>query len=123
MAHACGTYTVEGFLAGKGPTALGLWQRLVDAVTRCGPFTYAPAKTRVAMMVRVRFLAVTALSDRGITFHLWLREPDDASCVFRIDDLGDGAHIHWIRMTAPDRFDETLQRLICASYEVGAGRR
>lgn len=64
-----------------------------------------------------------ALSDCGITFRLWLREPKDAPRVFRIDDLGDGAHIRWIRMTMPDQLDEALQRLICASYEVGAGRR
>jgi Domain of unknown function (DUF5655) len=122
MAHACGPHTVEGFLDGKGPAALALWQRLVDAVQRCGPFTYAPAKTRVAFMVRVRFLAVTALSERGMTFHLWLLEPVEAPRVFRIDDINPSAHIHWIRVTRLDQLD-ALQQLICASYDVGTGRR
>lgn len=122
MAHACGPYTVAGFLAGKRAPALALWQHLVAAVEHCGPFTYAPAKTRVAFMVRVRFLAVTALSDRGMTFHLWLRTPVAHPRVFRIDDLGRGAQVHWLRLARPDDLDPELRRLLCASYEVGAGR-
>ena len=39
------------------------------------PVHVRPRQTRVAFMVRVRFLAVTALGERGMTFHLWLREP------------------------------------------------
>lgn len=123
IAHACGPHTVEGFLTGKGPKAPALWHGLVDAVQRCGPFAYAPARTRVAFMVRVRFLAVTALSERGMTFHLWLRDRVDAPAVFRIDDISPGAHIHWIRVTRPDELDQAVHELICASYEVGTGRR
>lgn len=69
---------------------------------------------------RVRFLAVTALSDRGMTFHLWLREPVDDPHVFRVDHLGPRAHIHWIRVTHTDQLDPSLQALLCASYAVGA---
>ena len=122
MAHACGPHTVEDFLAGKGPTALDLWQRLVAAVEQCGPFTYAPARTRVAFMVRVRFLAVTALSDRGMTFHMWLRATADASLVFRVDHLAPHTHIHWLRLTRTDQIDESVQDLLCAAYAVGAHR-
>jgi hypothetical protein len=59
MWHACGDYSVEKFLEGKGPVARSLFGRLVDLIRICGPFEYAPAKTRVAFMVRVRFAAVT----------------------------------------------------------------
>lgn len=122
MAHACGPHTVEAFLAGRGPTALRLWERLVAQVERCGPFDFAPARTRVAFMVRVRFLAVTALSDRGMTFHLWLREPVDSDRFFRVDRLTPRASIHWVRVRTPDDVDdEDLADLLCASYRVGAG--
>jgi hypothetical protein len=121
MAHACGAYSVEGFLHGKGPVALALWDRLVERTRRCGGFEFAPAKTRVAFMVRVRFLAVTALSERGMTFHLWLREPLDSPRFFRVDHLGPRAYIHWTRVRAPEEIDDELEGAICASYRVGCG--
>jgi len=43
--------------------------------------------------------------------------------VFRIDDINPSAHIHWIRVTRLDQLDDALQQLICASYDVGTGRR
>lgn len=121
MPHACGTFTVEAFLAGKSPMAVALWDRLVSLVARCGPFDFAPAKTRVAFMVRVRFLAVTALSDRGMTFHVWLRQPTTSARVFRIDDLGARAFIHWIRVSAADELDD-VRHLLCDAYRIGCGK-
>ena len=120
MNHACGDFTVEAFLSGKGTDALALWDALVEAVESCGDFLFAPAKTRVAFMVRVRFLAVTSVSDRGLTFHLWLRDRVDSPRFFRIDDLGPGAVVHWVRLTASDQLDGELRDLICAAYRVGA---
>jgi hypothetical protein len=120
MAHACGPYTVAGFLDGKGPVALALWDRLVEVVRRCGPFEFAPAKTRVAFMVRVRFVAVTSLSERGLTMHLWLRHPVDSARVFRVDHLGPAAHVHWIRVRTPEEIDDDVQELLCESYRVGS---
>lgn len=122
MSHACGDHTVARFLDGRGPVALDLWQHLLTVVGRCGPFTFAPAKTRVALMVRVRFLAVTALSDRGMTFHIWLRQPVEAPRIFRVDELGPNTVIHWIRVRARDEID-AVSDLLCASYRVGCGLR
>jgi Domain of unknown function (DUF5655) len=122
MAHSCGPHTVEAFLEGKGPKALALWEALLDKTQLCGPFDLAPAKTRVAFMVRVRFLAVTALSDRGITFHIWLRKPAESSLFFRVDHLASGAHVHWARVRAPEDLSQEMGKLICLSYQIGAGR-
>jgi hypothetical protein len=66
MWHACGDYSVERFLAGKGERARALFERFSQLVASCGPVTPAPAKTRVAFMVRVRFCAVERLSDRSL---------------------------------------------------------
>lgn len=72
-------------------------------------------------MVRVRFLTVTALSERGMTSHLWLREPLDSPKFFRIDYVGPRALIHSARVQTPDQIDDELARAICASYRVGRG--
>jgi hypothetical protein len=55
MAHACGDYSIERFLDGKGERARAMFARFVELVESCGPVIAAPAKTRVAFMVRVRF--------------------------------------------------------------------
>lgn len=120
MSHACGPYTVEGFMDGRGPKARLLWDHLLATVGAFGPFDFAPAKTRVALMVRVRFLAVTALSDRGLTFHLWLRSDARRPEVFRLDELGPKAVIHWIRATSPEDIDAVVD-LIGAAYRIGTG--
>ncbi|MEZ5176256.1 MAG: DUF5655 domain-containing protein [Acidimicrobiia bacterium] len=122
MAHACGDYSVEGFLTGKSPKARALWDSLVELVGTCGDFEFAPAKTRVAFMVRVRFMAVTSVSDRGLTFHLWLRRPVDSPRFFRIDHPSPKAFIHWARVTSPDQLDAELREWVCASYLVGMGK-
>lgn len=121
MAHACGSCTVEGFLKGKSAAARALWDSLVDLVRTCGDFEFAPAKTRVAFMVRVRFMAVTSVSDRGITFHIWLRQRVESPRFFRIDHPSSNAFIHWARVTSSDQLDDELRELICASYRVGNG--
>jgi hypothetical protein len=63
MSHACGDYSVEKFLAGKGARARAMYERFAELVSSCGPLTLAPAKTRVAFMVRMRFCAVERVSE------------------------------------------------------------
>jgi len=65
--HACGSYSVEGSLDGKGARARELFEGFERLIAACGPYEVAPAKTRVAFMGRVRFAGVHALSDRGMT--------------------------------------------------------
>lgn len=71
--HSCGTWTVDTFLEGKGPRARALFDRFVEMARRCGPVTLQPVKTRVAIMVRVRFAGVQRVSERGMTVAFWLK--------------------------------------------------
>ena len=50
MWHACGDYSVEGFLDGKGARARELFEGFERLIAACGPYEVAPAKTRVAFM-------------------------------------------------------------------------
>lgn len=75
MWHACGPYSVEGFLEGKGDWARELFDGFERLIAACGPYELAPAKTRVASMGRVRFAGVNAISDRGMTIAFGLPRP------------------------------------------------
>ena len=118
MAHACGNYSVETFLSGRGPRARELFWRYVELVRACGPITFAPAKTRVALMVRVRFTAVTRLSERSLEAEFGLPYRLESPRISRIDDLLPDWKVHWLRVHSPDEFDQEVRGWLCASYRL-----
>jgi hypothetical protein len=79
MWHSCGPHTVEDLMAGKSEVAWSYWNRLCEMVGECGPYSIVANKTRLVFMVRVRFAGMDAVSDRGMSFSFWLKQPiDDA---------------------------------------------
>jgi hypothetical protein len=118
MWHACGAWTVEAFLATRGPRARTFFDRFVGLVDRCGPFEFAPAKTRVAVMVRVRFAAVTALSDRGITITFGLHRPLKNRRIHKVEQFGRWFN-HTMRITDPKELDGEVLGWLREAYRVG----
>jgi hypothetical protein len=100
MWHACGDYSVEGFLEGKGNRARELFDGFERLVAACGPYEVAPAKTRVAFMGRVRFAGVNAISERGMTIAFGLPRPMRHPRVRKIEDFGGGWYGHWVRISS-----------------------
>jgi Domain of unknown function (DUF5655) len=78
MSHGCGDHTVDGFFEGKPERLRSLYDALVSFVGRNGPFEQVSTKTRIAFMVRVRFLAVNRVRRDGLGFHLWLKRRIDS---------------------------------------------
>ena len=92
MWHACGDYSVEKFLA--------------------------PAKTRIAFMARVRFAAVNAISDRGMTITFALPGPMRHRRIRRVENIAPGWYGHWMRITSPDELDNELLGWLRESYRL-----
>src|SRR5687768_1332550 len=63
--HGCGNYTMEGYLEGKNPAALELFNSLAAAARKFPGVTLSAAKTQITFRVRSNFLIV-AISGRGI---------------------------------------------------------
>ncbi|MGH2704514.1 MAG: DUF5655 domain-containing protein [Actinomycetota bacterium] len=114
--HACGPYTVEGLLEGKGPRARALFRRFEALIARCGPYEVAPAKTRVAFMGGVRFAGVHAISDRGMTIAFALPAPLASPRVRKVEEIAPGWFGHWMRVTSEDELDDELLRWLHESY-------
>jgi len=124
MWHACGDYTVEQFLAGKGARARAMFERFAELAQSCGPLTLAPAKTRIAFMVRVRFCAVERLSDRSLRAEFGLPYALASPRIPRIQELANGWYVHWLTVTAPDELDAEVRGWLCAAYHwMGEQRR
>ncbi len=115
MSHACGPYTVDGFLVNKGPRARALFQGFVTLLETCGPVTPAPAKTRVAFMTRVRFASVNSLSDRALKAHFGLPYRLDSPRIEKIDFYPPGWYVHNFRVTRVEELDEELREWLCES--------
>jgi uncharacterized protein DUF5655 len=116
MWHACGDYSVEGFLDGRGERARALFERFEGLIAACGPYEVAPAKTRVAFMARVRFAGVSAISDRGMTIAFGLPRPVRHPRIRKIEDYGGGWYGHWMRIRSPEELDAELLAWLRESY-------
>jgi hypothetical protein len=124
MSHACGPYTIDSYLAGKGLRARALFGRFVELLETCGPVTPAPAKTRVAFMVRVRFGGVDTLNDRGMGIHFGLPYPlSDHPRIRKIDYYPPSWHVHYLRVGAVEELDEELRGWLCESYRLMGEQR
>jgi hypothetical protein len=73
MWHACGNYSVEGFVDGNQARVRELFERFERLIASCGPYEVAPAKTRVAFhgsgqIRKVILGAILPLTDLGVVF-------------------------------------------------------
>jgi Domain of unknown function (DUF5655) len=115
MSHACGDYSVEAFLAGKGERARELFNVFEGLVAACGPYEVAPAKTRVAFMGRVPFASANSLSDRGMNIHFGLPRRLRSRRIRKEEELGSW-FVHHLRITSVDELDDELLAWLRESY-------
>jgi Domain of unknown function (DUF5655) len=116
MWHACGDYSVEGFMAGKGRHARELFEGFESLIARCGPYEVSPAKTRVAFMGRVRFASVNSLSDRGMNIHFGLPRGIEHSRIRKVEPVGPSWFVHHMRITSTEELDDELLAWLQESY-------
>ena len=114
--HACGDYSVEGFLEGKGSRPRELFDRFEELIAACGLYEVAPAKTRVAFMGRVRFAGVTSVSDRGMTLAFGLPRTLTHPRIRKVERIGPSWHVHTIRVASREELDEQLLEWLRESY-------
>jgi len=116
LSHACGAYSVEAFLDGKSARGRALFERFRALVAACGPHTLAPAKTRVAFMVRVRFASVNRVTKDAIHVHFVLPRVLESARFNRVEAIGK-VWVHHLRLARDEDFDEELAGWLAASYE------
>lgn len=117
--HSCGQHTVERFLEGQGPSAIALWEKLKDMVGKCGPYTLIANEANIGFMVLVRFVGVTAVSERGMTMNFWLKEKIESPRFAKVEYLLHRDWLYRLRITSLDQMDDELQEWLCRSYQVG----
>ncbi len=108
LSHACGDHSVDKFLARTGPRGRALFDRFARLVAACGSCETAPAKTRVAFMVHVRFASVNRVTEEAIHVHFVLPRMLKSGRIHRVDRIGN-VFVHHMRLSDFAEFDGQLQ--------------
>ena len=126
--HSCTRLTLDDAFARSTPRARAAFERFVEPVERCGPVVVIAQKTRIVLMVRVRFAGATVLKDRVRTGFALTRVLDYPR-ITRVESYGPRWNAHRFEAASPadvDSFAE-LPALLCESYhdpgEQGSLRR
>ena len=118
MSHSCFKTTVRTFFAGKPQRGVAIAKALIAEARTLGPVTLHPVKTRIALMVDVRFAAIYRISQDSIRGHLWLKERHATDRFERIEQLGRDYLYHFV-ISDERPIDDELRRFLAMSYEIG----
>jgi hypothetical protein len=117
--HACGRYTVEGFLRGKSQHAVGLYTSFAEAIRECGDVIVAPAKTRVGFQVRLIFATANHLSERGLAAHVVLARRFEHPRFSKIESISPRNHVHHFLIRDVKEIDVEMRLWLREAYAVG----
>jgi hypothetical protein len=108
--HGCGNYSVEGYLAGKNPAALALFNSLAAVAKKFPDVTLRAAKTQITFRVRANFLMV-AVSGRGIQGYIALPRAVPKPYFKKIVAHSTRRHGHLFRIDDPRSLNDFIQLL------------
>jgi hypothetical protein len=119
--HSCKRYDLKALFEKKPPEIRALYDRFHEMVQQCGPSKMLPYRDKVAYMVRVRFAgAVPAMKWLDVGF--WLTHRVESPRFRKIETLDPNAHVHLVRITAPEQLDAEVAAWLAEAYEVGCQR-
>jgi hypothetical protein len=128
LSHSCGRYEIDDHFTGKDVQLRQAFDRLVEIAEKCGPVTFYAQKTRLVLMVRVRFANIV-VRKHSLDLGLWLTRRIEHPRLHRTDVFGPATFVHLFRLSGPVDIDPELEELICEAYKTGrqehlrAGRR
>ncbi len=119
--HACGHYTVEEHLKGKGPRVVSLYKRFAELVEECGPVILAPSRSRIGFQVRMIFASVS-LNQGSLSCQVVLSRRLENPRFISIQSLSPRNHVHRFRIQSIDELDHEVISWLKEAYRVGEQR-
>lgn len=116
LAHSCSRFTLDEAFARSRPNVRATFDHFVELIERCGPVVVIAQKTRIAIMVKVRFAGATVLRDRlRIGFALGRRI--DHAMLVKVEEYGPRWVIHRLDVRDPGELDDPqIAAWLCESY-------
>ena len=118
--HSCKRHKLSDPFEGKPDKIRALFDRFREIVEAQGPVTMIPYSDAVGFMVRVRFCNATPKT-RWLDIGLWLPRRVESPRFRRVETIYPNAHVHVLRITEADQFDEEMGSWVREAYDVGKG--
>jgi Domain of unknown function (DUF5655) len=115
QSHSCGQFTVEQLLDGKPLEIVELYERLADAIRRCGEVVVAPTKTRVLFKVRTVFASV-AVSKNWLDVVFVLGRHLKHRRIKKAQEEYPGV-VHFLRIEKAEDLDDDLTGWLQEAYD------
>ena len=94
---------------------------IIDAVGRCGRFEILPERARIALHVRMSFVALMPRR-RWLRGHLVLAQEVASPRFLEVQTFSPHNVLHLFRLDDPAEVDDEFCRWLAAAYDVGQQR-
>jgi hypothetical protein len=114
-------WTVERHLKDKPAEVVALYERFIALATRCGPFTYAVAKTAITLKGSRRGFAGAAPGATSLDGYFDLQRQIEGPQIRRSSPYTKKLFVHQFRVVRLDQLDDDFATWISEAYQVGQG--
>lgn len=115
--HSCSHWPLDHHL--KNDRKLhALWDAFLAAVREIGPVRVVSNKTRLGVMVRVRFAGV-APRKGWLRAGMWLTRRVRSKRFVKVENVAPRCWIHWFDLCEPDDIDSEIRKYLREAYAIG----
>lgn len=118
MWHSCSNHSLDEHFRNKDPSVRRTFNRFVAAARKNGPLIVYAQKTRIVLMVRMRF-AGGRTARRWFDAHMVLPRRCEHRCLHKYEFIPPRYHVHCFRLTQPADVDAKLAKLLREAYAIG----
>jgi hypothetical protein len=120
--HTCATLgDLDRHFVGTAPEVRATFDRILEIVMALGPVSVLPEKTRIALHVRMSFVAFVPRK-RWLDGHLVLARRVDSPRFRRIEEYSPRNILHAFRLTSPAEVDAEFAGWLAEAFAVGEQR-
>ena len=115
--------SVEAYLTGRNPDAVGLFREFERLVERCGPSEPAP-RSSIVYWKRNRVFAGAYIERRRLELNIDLLREAEHPCLIAAFHTTKRVITHRLRITDATQLDDSVAALLAEAYQdVGPGTR
>ena len=114
-------WTVADHLRDMPAESVALYERFIELVTACGPFTYRVTKTTITLKGVRRGFAGARPTQRGLAGYFDVQRAITDPRILRSSPYTKRLFVHQFRIATPDQMDDEFAGWLGEAYRVGAG--
>src|ERR1700760_4422395 len=114
-------WTVERHLAGRSAEIRRLYDRYIELVSACGPFTYAVARTAITLKGTRRGFTGVAPAAKWLDGYFDLMRQGGGPRIRLSSPYTKRLFVHQFRVVSPDQLDDEFAGWLAEAYAVGQG--